>query len=117
ALEANLSEQDFAHAAGDLPHFDTLDEDLHRQLCDLSGHGIAWTLSRRVSGHLGRVRKLGLREPDVIGGVIQGHRDIVAAVAAQDPDLAEAELRRHLRRVLNTLPDLRRRHPDYFEED
>jgi DNA-binding GntR family transcriptional regulator len=116
ALEANIAEQEYAFKARDMPHFDLLDEDLHRQLCDLSGHGIAWSLSRRVSGHLGRVRNLGLREPDVIAGVLQGHRDIVAAVAAQDPDLAEAELRRHLRRVLTTVPDLRRRHPDYFEE-
>lgn len=116
ALHANITEQEYAYEAGDFAHFDKLDEGLHRRLCDLSGHGIAWTLSRRVSGHLGRVRKLGLREPEVIAGILQGHRDIVAAVEANDADRSEAELRNHLRRVLSTLPDLRRRHPEYFAE-
>jgi DNA-binding GntR family transcriptional regulator len=116
ALHANLEEQEIARAAGDLARFDVLDEDLHRRLCDLSGHGIAWTLSRRVSGHLGRVRELGLRDPDVLATVLQAHRDIVAAVGANDPDRAEALLRGHLRRLLSTLPALRVMYPGFFED-
>jgi DNA-binding GntR family transcriptional regulator len=116
ALKANLEEQELAREAGDLARFDVLDEDLHRQLCDLSGHGIAWTLSRRVSGHLGRVRELGLRDPDLLATVLEAHREIVEAVGANDADRAEARLRAHLRRVLSTLPALRVMYPGFFED-
>jgi DNA-binding GntR family transcriptional regulator len=116
ALNANLEEQELAREAGDLARFDVLDEDLHRQLCDLSGHGIAWTLSRRVSGHLGRVRELGLRDPDLLATVLEAHREIVEAVGANDADRAEARLRAHLRRVLSTLPALRVMYPGFFED-
>jgi hypothetical protein len=43
--------------------FYVLDDDLHRALCDLSGHEIAWSLSQRAKGHLNRVRRLSLPEP------------------------------------------------------
>jgi DNA-binding GntR family transcriptional regulator len=113
---ANLEEQEIAEQAGDIESFDALDEDLHRQLCDLSGHGIAWTLSRRVSGHLGRVRELGIREPELLTKLLTAHREIVAAVADNDPPRAETALHEHLQRVLSMLPDLRKRYPDYFSD-
>jgi DNA-binding GntR family transcriptional regulator len=115
-LNGNLEEQAVAEGAADIIAFDALDEALHRHLCDLSGHGIAWTLSRRVSGHLGRVRELGIREPPLLTRLLAAHREIVEAVAAHDPDRAEAALRDHLRRVLTVLPDLRKSYPDFFSE-
>jgi DNA-binding GntR family transcriptional regulator len=116
ALLANLEEQDVAVRADDAFVFDALDEDLHRQICDLSGHGIAWSLSRRVSGHLDRARELGLRTHERMEVLIQEHREIVDAVASNDPDLAEARLRAHLGRLLQILPELRARHPDFFPD-
>jgi DNA-binding GntR family transcriptional regulator len=115
-LYANLEAQEQARVAGHVDAFDALDAELHQRLCDLSGHGIAWTLSRRVSGHLERVRKLDLRDPEMLAVVLQAHRDIVAAVAANDPEAVEARLRSHLRRVLSTIPALRRRHPGFFDD-
>jgi DNA-binding GntR family transcriptional regulator len=44
------------------------------------------------------------------------HRSVVAAIAAGDADLAERELRHHLRMVLSSLPEIRRAHPEYFQE-
>jgi DNA-binding GntR family transcriptional regulator len=116
-LNENLEEQAIAEEAGDWVAFDALDEDLHRQLCDLSGHGIAWSLSRRVSGHLGRARELVLRDGDLLGKLLEAHRQIVAAVAKKDPDLAEQLLFEHLQRVLEVLPEARRQHPSFFADE
>ena len=54
--------------------------------------------------------------PTYIGEMIAEHRDVVAAVAEHDPDLAEERLRHHLRMVLREIPQIRSEHPDYFEE-
>lgn len=117
SLYSNLDLQQVAEQEGDIASFDALDEDLHRQLCDLSGHGIAWTLGQRVSGHLGRVRSLGIRDQSLLTKLLAAHHVIVDAVAAGDADGAEAALREHLRRALSILPELRERHPDFFAVD
>lgn len=116
-LQSNLSAQERACATGNERIFDGLDEDLHRRLCEGSGHSIAWALSRRANGHLDRVRRLSLPDSDYLVEMLDEHRQIVAAVAAVDPERAEVALRHHLRMVPSSLPRLRRLHPDYFEGD
>jgi GntR family transcriptional regulator, rspAB operon transcriptional repressor len=115
-LQWNLSAQERARSSSDERAFDRLDEDLHRRLCECSGHPIAWTLSRRANGHLDRIRRLSLPDPDYISEMISEHRDIVAAIAAADPAAAEAAMRQHLRMVASGLPRLQKLHPSYFEE-
>jgi DNA-binding GntR family transcriptional regulator len=115
-LQANLTAQDRAHAEGDAEAFDRLDDALHRRLCDLSGHEMAWTLSRRANGQLDRVRGLSLPDPVYIGEMIAEHRAVVSAVADREPDRAESLLRHHLRMVLSSLPQIQADHPEYFEE-
>jgi DNA-binding GntR family transcriptional regulator len=117
AIQANLTAQDRSVTDSDADAFDQLDDDLHRMLCELSGHEIAWWLSRRANGQLDRVRRLSLPEPGYLGEMVVEHRAVVAAVADGDSDRAEAELRHHLRMVLSPLPQLRAAHPDYFEEE
>jgi DNA-binding GntR family transcriptional regulator len=112
-LEAIVRRQEGA----DFDAFYALDDELHRALCDLSGHGIAWELSQRAQGQLNRVRHLSLPMPSYLSEMIAEHRAVVAAVAAHDPDGAEQALRHHLRMVLSSLPTSRSQHPDYFEED
>jgi GntR family transcriptional regulator, rspAB operon transcriptional repressor len=117
ALEAIVASQDETRAAADFDRFYVLDDALHRALCDLSGHGIAWSLSQRASGHLNRVRHLSLPIPSYLGEMIEEHRAVVAAVSAHDPDAAEQALRHHLGMVLSSLPAIRAQHPEYFEEE
>jgi DNA-binding GntR family transcriptional regulator len=117
ALEAIVRRQDGTAAAADFDRFYVLDDELHRALCDLSGHGIAWSLSQRAQGHLNRVRHLSLPMPSYLPEMISEHRAVVAAVAAHDPDAAERALRHHLRMVLSSLPAIRAQHPDYFEAE
>jgi DNA-binding GntR family transcriptional regulator len=117
AIQANLAAQDRTVVTSDADAFDTLDDDLHRMLCELSGHEIAWWLSRRANGQLDRVRRLSLPEPGYLGEMVAEHRVVVAAVAAGDADEAEQALRHHLRMVISPLPQLRAAHPEYFEEE
>jgi DNA-binding GntR family transcriptional regulator len=117
ALHANLAAQDRARDGADADAFDHLDDELHRTLCELSGHDVAWWLSRRANGQLDRVRRLSLPEPGYVGEMVAEHREIVAAVADGDVDGAETRLRHHLQMVLSTVPALRKSHPEYFEEE
>jgi DNA-binding GntR family transcriptional regulator len=112
-----IRRQEAAREAADFDAFYVLDDDLHRALCNLSGHDIAWSLSQRAKGHLNRVRRLSLPEPGYLMEMISEHRAVVAAVAEHDPDAAEEVLRHHLRMVLSTLPAIRAQHPDYFESE
>ena len=116
ALHANLAAQDRARDEDDPAAFDRLDDDLHRQLCDLSGHAIAWQLSRRANGHLDRVRRLSLPEPGYVGEMLAEHRAIVAAVGEADADAAEAAMRHHLRMVLSFQDRVRDAHPGFFDD-
>lgn len=112
-LQANLAAQEHADPAA----FNGLDDDLHRTLCEASGHSIAWVLAHRANGQLDRIRRLSLPEPAYLSEMVAEHHDVVAAVARRDPDGAERAMRHHLRMVPSLLPALRERHPDYFEEE
>ena len=116
SLEENLRAQERAGERGDFDTFYVLDEDFHRVLCDLSGHATVWAVSQRAKGHLNRIRRLSIPMPTYIGEMIVEHRDVVAAVAEHDPDLAEERLRHHLRMVLREIPQIRSENPNYFEE-
>ncbi len=112
-LQVNLAAQESADPAA----FYGLDDELHRALCDASGHPVAWSLTHRANGQLDRIRRLSLPEPGYLREMVAEHHDVVAAVARRDADGAERALRHHLRMVPSLLPALRDRHPDYFEED
>jgi GntR family transcriptional regulator, rspAB operon transcriptional repressor len=114
-LEETLGKQERAHAAGDVDAFYLLDDMLHHALCDLSRHPTVWSISQRAKSHLNRVRRLSLVVPSYLPAMIDEHRQVVAAVAAHDPDAAELALRYHLRQVLRELPTIRVEHPDFFE--
>ena len=115
-LQANLAAQVRTVEENDLAGFDSRDEDLHRLFCELSGHPIAWELSRRANGQLDRVRRLSLPETGYLEQMVSEHQAVVAAIAAGDADRAESALRHHLRMVSSHLPALERSHPEFFEE-
>jgi GntR family transcriptional regulator, rspAB operon transcriptional repressor len=116
ALEAIVHRQREAFRASDVDRFYTFDDELHRTLCDLSGHGVAWTLSQRASGHLNRIRRLSMTLPAYIDEMIEEHAVVIDAVRRHQPDEAHDALREHLRMVVSALPDIERSHPEYFEQ-
>jgi GntR family transcriptional regulator, rspAB operon transcriptional repressor len=116
-LEDIIALQERAEGSGDAARFDRLDDALHRRLCDLSGRDVAWQLSQRARGQLDRVRRLSMPASGYRSEMISQHRMVLAGVADRDPDAAEQALRHHLRMVLSYVPDIRRAHPEFFEED
>ena len=117
ALDGLIRRQVEVSAAHDFDRFYVLDDELHGALCELSGHGIAWSLAQRANGHLNRVRRLILPQPHYLAEMVAEHRLVVDAVGRGEPDEAEAALRHHLRMVLSAVPAIRDQHPDYFEDD
>ena len=113
-METILQRQAETHAGGDLDRFYVLDDDFHRAMCDLSGRAIAWELSQRASGHLNRIRRLSLAQPDYISEMIDEHHAVLAAIANRKPAQGEKALRHHLRMVLSSLPDIEAIHPEFF---
>lgn len=116
ALRGIVRRQEEVRDAGDHGRFHLLDDELHAGLCELSGHGIAWTLVQRAKGHLDRVRRLSLPRPRYLAEMVAEHLEVLDALAAGDADAAETALRRHLRAVLSELPALRQEHPTFFTE-
>ena len=100
----------------DFAGFHALDDELHGALCELSGHGMAWSIAQRANGHLNRVRRMSLPQPGYLDKMVAEHEAVVDAVRAGDRDAAERALRHHLRMVLIGVPAIRRDHPEYFEE-
>jgi DNA-binding GntR family transcriptional regulator len=115
ALQAIVERQREASRAGAVDRFYVYDDELHRSLCDLSGHGIAWSLSQRAGGHLNRIRRLSMTDPAYIDEMIAEHVVVIEAVRHGQPLEAERRLREHLRMVLASLPEIERTHPEYFE--
>ena len=117
ALEENLRGQERARDQRDPEVFYLLDDALHKLLCDLSGHPSVWLVSQRVKAHLNRVRRLRLAADGYLPEMIEEHREVIAALAAHDPDRAELALRYHLRQILRELPRIRAEHPDLFDNN
>ncbi len=117
ALGRILDRQAEARDDNDPDGFYALDDALHAALCHLSGHDVAWSLAGRANGHLNRIRRLSLPQPNYLAEMVTEHHAVVEAVAAGDPDAADAALRHHLRMVLSVLGELHDQYPDYFEED
>lgn len=98
----------------ELPAFQELDEVFHQTLMAAVGQPGLHTLLRARSGHLNRVRRLDLPGEGKIRRILQGHRDIIAALAAHDPDAAQGAIRDHLSQTVSRLDELRTLHPTYF---
>lgn len=117
ALEGLVQRQAEVSEHGDHARFAVLDDEFHAALCELAGRPIAWEVAQRVKGHLNRVRRLSLPQPNYLAEMVAEHRLVLDALREHDPDKAETALRHHLRMVLSALPAIRAQHPDYFEEE
>ena len=115
-LRAKLTAQidlQAALAVADTEEFIASDQAFHRLMYEAAGAPDLYELVRRRSGHLDRLRRLDLPSPGKAERVVRDHRAIVAALAARDPDAAQAAMRTHLSGTLGRIADIRVRHPDY----
>jgi DNA-binding GntR family transcriptional regulator len=117
ALDGLVRRQEEVVAHADFERFAVLDDEFHAAICELSGHGFAWEVAQRAKGHLSRVRRLSLPQPNYLGEMVVEHHAVLDALRRAAPDEAEVALRHHLRMVLSAVPTIREQHPDYFEEE
>jgi DNA-binding GntR family transcriptional regulator len=117
ALDGLVRRQAEVVEHGGYERFAVLDDEFHAALCELAGRPVAWEVAQRVKGHLNRVRRLSLPQPNYLEEMVAEHRLVLDALRRGDPDGAEETLRHHLRMVLSALPAIRAEHPDYFEDE
>lgn len=100
---------------GDNPGLVALDEEFHSALAAIAGKTLVWVHLQSLKIHLDRVRHLiSAVTPHAV--MLDQHRGIVAAVAANDPARAEQAMRHHLRRVFDDLPAAMQLAPELFDK-
>ncbi len=115
ALNAILSEQEQCVERKDQAAFHQLDDQFHREICERSGMGFAWDLIAENKGHMDRVRMLSLSF--ALHDAWQDHVGILTALRSGDPEVAAAELRHHLTRILDQINRIRDANRDWFADE
>ncbi len=83
---------------GDLVAINHADIDFHRQLCVLSGNGIATTLWQAIARHIWIVFGWEIRSETSISRMVEQHERLAQALISSSDARAEAELIQHIRR-------------------
>lgn len=112
-LDHEIAAQRKAVEAGDSDSFVRLDDVFHHLLAVLAQQEAVWTVLEGLKSQMNRLRYITARTFD-IQKLIGQHADIVEGLRRRDPTLAEQAMRRHLRELLNDLPELARNHPELF---
>ncbi|NKN38294.1 GntR family transcriptional regulator [Agrobacterium sp. a22-2] len=114
-LDALIARQQAAIDTGDKVLFHALDDDFHKQICDMSGHDFAWALIRESKAHMDRVRYLSLSFG--AQSALDDHKAIMAALRSRDGDQAAASMRIHLSRIKTIISRIRESHGQHFAMD
>lgn len=114
-LRDAIAEQRRQAKVGNLERFNDADLAFHRHIYVAAGVPELWSLVRRQSVHIDRIRRLHLPIKGKVGQIMRDHTAIVAAIADGDPNRAQKELRGHLSQSLAFTDELRTRFPDYFK--
>jgi DNA-binding GntR family transcriptional regulator len=104
-----------AVAAGDLLGYGDLNKRLHALIRTLAGQTTAQTLLERLRVQNVRHQFQLAMHPGRASVSLPQHLDIIEAVCAGDPEAAEAAMRRHLRSVIDTLPEIETTRPRRFD--
>lgn len=115
-LEATVERQDAMLRAADLDEFISGDQSFHKEMYEAAGLPDLWTLVRRQSGHLDRLRRLHLPVPGKAADILRDHRSILRAIAEGNPEAAQAKLRQHLSSTLANVEEIRARFPSYLRD-
>lgn len=112
-LGANLLAQQAALDPLDLAVLAVADQSFHEMRYQAAGVGPLWTLVRRHSGHVDRLRRLNLPDEGKPQSIVRDHRAIAEALGRRQKTDASEALRRHLAGTLSFVDDIRRRFPDW----
>jgi DNA-binding GntR family transcriptional regulator len=116
-LQAYIEEQKRQAASDDVEAFLRSDQQFHADLAGLSTYANLGRIANSARAHLDRVRSLSLPEETLMDDLIQQHEDVIRAMGAGDLAAADRTLTAHLRNVLEILPRMRARYPDFFTDE
>jgi DNA-binding GntR family transcriptional regulator len=111
---ALLTRQDAAGLLADPDYADFIEADraFHQAMYAALDLEALWTLVRRQSGHIDRLRRLHLPEAGKAASVLRQHEAVAEAIARRDPAAARAALREHLSGTLGRIDEIRRLYPE-----
>jgi len=115
-IRAVLESQRIAIAAGEKLEFQQLDDRFHLLLAEATGFDRLGGLLLREKAALDRLRVLSLDDADRMAELLSEHEGIFEAIQGGDTEQALERMRRHLRRVLETLSDLIDANREFFDE-
>ena len=97
-----------------VPQLAAADVAFHKDMYDAAQVSFLWSLVRKQSGHVDRLRHLNLPAKGKAQAIVQDHQDILEALERRDAAAAEAALRRHLAGTLSFVKDMKKRFPDWI---
>jgi DNA-binding GntR family transcriptional regulator len=103
-----------AVAAGDLLSYSQLNKQLHALVRTLAGQNTASSVLERLRGQNVRHQFQLAMHPGRPSVSLPQHLQIIEALCAGDAEAAEAAMRRHLRSVIDTLPEVETSRPRRF---
>ncbi|WP_323764879.1 GntR family transcriptional regulator [Marinovum sp.] len=114
-LAASIDAQQAAIDAGQNDRFHEMDYDFHRLICELGGLPLAFDTIERCKQTVDRLCMLSLGQVRAVTDVITDHRDIAQALSDRDDTAVRTVMRRHLRRLDDTITRIHTQHAEYFE--
>lgn len=115
ALRRIIASQTRWSEDGDFAAFDEEDRAFHKKFYDAAGISTLWTIVRRHSAHLDRLRRLNLPRPGKMASVLADHTAIVDALEARDVEGATVAMRRHLSGTVALVETMAAENPGYVE--
>lgn len=114
-LEALIEKQRAAVRANDRDLFHALDDEFHTEICGLAGVPYIWDLIQESKAHMDRIRMLSLNASSQ-RLALEEHIAIRDAIAAGQPDAAEAAITRHLSRIVVLIEDVKSQRHSFFQD-
>jgi len=113
-LNANLAVQEAALHPLDVARLALADQAFHQEMYEAARVGPLWSLVRRQSGHIDRLRRLNLPDEGKPQAIVRDHRTLAEAIARKDAPAAQQALRQHLAGTLAFVDDIKRRFPEWI---
>ncbi|GAA3857490.1 GntR family transcriptional regulator [Celeribacter arenosi] len=114
-LDAELILQEAATEARDVEQFGKLDYNFHKVLCEIAMADYAFDVILEEKAKVDRLCMLAMEKEQRMPELVCDHRDIAAAVKANDADKAVEVGMKHLSRLDNTIARITATNANYFE--
>ncbi|WP_236939973.1 FCD domain-containing protein [Falsihalocynthiibacter arcticus] len=110
-----IEKQRAAYDAQDRELFHLLDDQFHREICNLAGVGYVWDLILENKAHMDRVRMLTL-DSSSQEFVLKEHVEIFKAISESDADAVAEAITKHLSRILIHIEDIKSVNHKWFTD-